>query len=277
MIRFAFAAALGAALPALVLPAWACPVELDRARITQGALVVGTVAPGARVEFAQRNVRVDAATGAFVLGFERDAPAEMALVVACPDGTRAAIKLAVKKRKYSIERIDGLPEAQVTPPPELLERIRREDALIRAARADDNPLPHFLRGFLWPARGRLSGFYGDQRILNGEPRAPHLGLDIAGPVGTQILATAAGTVTMAEHDLFYTGGTVVIDHGHGVNSVYSHLSEVEVALGDRVAPAQEIGRMGKTGRVTGPHLHFNINWFQLRLDPALVLGPPPPR
>ncbi|MSO70592.1 MAG: M23 family metallopeptidase [Alphaproteobacteria bacterium] len=268
--------ALGVLAALIALPAAACPLDIDHSKLKQGALVIGKTTPGTKLEFYKRVVRVDAATGAFVIGFDRDAPAAMTLAVTCPDGKSEPVKLAIAKRKYSIERLTGLPEEQVTPPPELLERIKREDAVIRAARADDNPLPYFLQGFQWPAKGRLSGFYGDQRFLNGEPRAPHLGLDIAGPVGTPIAATAAGIVTMAERDLFYTGGTVVIDHGHGVNSVYSHLSEVRVAVGDKLAAGQNIGRMGKTGRVTGPHLHFNINWFQLRLDPALVLGPQPP-
>lgn len=267
---------LGAVGIVIALPAFACPVEIDRSKLTQGALVIGTAEPGTKLEFDKRLVRVDPTSGAFVIGFDRDAPASMTLAVTCRDGRSDPIKLAITKRKYSIERLTGLPPEQVTPPPELLERIKREDAIIRAARADDNPLPYFLQGFTWPAKGRLSGFYGDQRFLNGEPRAPHLGLDIAGPVGTPISATAAGTVTMSERDLFYTGGTIVIDHGHGVNSVYSHMSEVRVAVGDKVTAGQNIGLMGKTGRVTGPHLHFNINWFQLRLDPQLVLGPQPP-
>ena len=181
--------------------------------------------------------------------------------------------LEIAARQWNIARIDGLPPGKVTPKPEDIERIRREAALIREARARRTARTDFLGGFIWPAEGRISGRYGDQRILNGEPRSPHLGTDIAAPVGTPVRAAAAGVVTLAERDLFYTGGTIVIEHGHGLTTIYSHLAEVGVAAGAQVAQGDRIGAIGATGRATGPHLDWRLNWFQERLDPELVVGP----
>jgi murein DD-endopeptidase MepM/ murein hydrolase activator NlpD len=180
--------------------------------------------------------------------------------------------LAIVPRQWRIERIDGLPPRTVTPPPEVLKRIRREGALINAARARDSDAKDFAQGFILPAAGRFSGFYGSQRILNGKPRRPHYGLDIAAPVGTPVHAAAAGEVVLAETGLFYTGGTVVIDHGHGLTTIYSHMNSVDVNVGDSVAQGAPIGTIGATGRVTGPHLDWRINWFNVRLDPQLVLN-----
>ena len=165
-----------------------------------------------------------------------------------------------------------MPPRQVTPSAEDLKRIRREGALINAARARDSAAMAFARGFILPATGRLSGRYGSQRILNGEPRRPHLGLDIVGPVGTPVHAAAAGEIVLAEADLFYTGGTVASDHGHGLTTIYSHLASVDVAIGDHLAQGAPIGTIGATGRATGPHLDWRINWFNVRLDPELVLS-----
>ncbi len=243
--------------------------------LTQGALVFGRTVPGHEVELDGRSIRVDAASGLFVFGVDRDASAELSLVEVRPDGTRADHVFAVAARDYDIERIDGLPPRKVTPNPADLERIKREGALITAARAHDGPETWFADGFIWPATGRVSGQYGNQRILNGEPRRPHLGIDIAAPAGTPVKAAARGRVTLAENDLFYTGGTIVLDHGHGVTSIYSHLQDVSVAVDAEVAQGEVIGTVGSTGRSTGPHLDWRINWFQMRLDPALIAAPRP--
>ncbi len=261
----ALAFALGFGMPAHAL-------DLG-GRLMQGALVLGRIEPGASVKYAGRTVRVDSATGTFVFGIDRDAPREVEIVTALPGGKREVHRLAVEPRQYDIERIDGLPPRKVTPTDADLERIRREGAMITAARGRDGSETWFVDGFVWPVEGRVSGSYGNQRILNGEPRRPHLGVDIAAPAGTPVRAAARGRVTLAEADLFYTGGTVVLDHGHGVTSIYSHLQDVGVAVGDDVAQGTVIGTVGSTGRSTGPHLDWRINWFQMRLDPALIAGP----
>lgn len=236
----------------------------------QGGLVDGQTDPGAQVWLDGKPVRVDA-NGRFIFGFGRDAAADAELRVKRADGAIEVLPLKIARRDYDIQRIEGLPPAQVTPPPTVLERIRRENAAIAEARKVDTPEMMFARGFIWPAEGKISGVYGSQRILNGEPRQPHFGLDIANAVGTPLKAMAEGIVLLAEPDLYYTGGTVIIDHGFGLSATYSHLSRIDVAKGARVAQGAQIGLMGATGRVTGPHLDLRLNWFDVRLDPALVL------
>jgi murein DD-endopeptidase MepM/ murein hydrolase activator NlpD len=183
--------------------------------------------------------------------------------------------LAVASRSYDIQRIDGLPDRQVTPAPEDLLRIREDQAAVARARARDTAEPFFKSGFIWPAIGPISGVYGSQRILNGEPRQPHYGVDVAAPEGTPIVAAAPGIVSLAHPAMFFTGKTVAIDHGHGLNSVYSHLATITVADGERVAQGQVIGTLGGTGRVTAPHLDWRVNLFDIRLDPALLVPPMP--
>jgi murein DD-endopeptidase MepM/ murein hydrolase activator NlpD len=166
-----------------------------------------------------------------------------------------------------------LPDEQVSPDAATMERIRREAALVARARAADSDLLYFEAPLRWPALGPISGVYGSQRILNGEPRQPHFGVDIAATRGTPIIAAAGGIVTLAEHDLFFTGGTVIIDHGYGLATTYQHMDSVDVAFGQHVEAGERIGTLGATGRVTGPHLHWALNWYEVRLDPALVVAP----
>ena len=267
-----------AALSALLLlllasTAGAQQLSLD-GPLTQGGLVTGATEPGAEVRFAGHAVRVSEA-GVFLIGFGRDDQGPFELVVRHPDGSVTTRSLAIEAREYRIQRIDGLPRNMVSPDAETLERIQREGAMIAAVRALDTPEPLFASGFVWPAIGPISGVYGSQRILNGEPRRPHFGVDVAGPVGTPVVAPADGVVALAENDLFYTGGTVMLDHGHGLTSVYSHLSQVTVGVGQRVRQGELIGRIGATGRVTGSHLDWRVNLFKTRLDPALLVGPMP--
>lgn len=254
------------------MSAWALEVQ---APVVQGALVQGVVGAGARVEIDGKPLRVDARSGRFVFGVGRDQTASMRLTATYPDGRIEIRELPVMTRAYDIERIDGLPPRKVTPDPRDLERIRREARLIGAARARDSAGSLFEAGFRWPVTGRISGRYGNQRILNGKPRRPHLGVDVAAPRGTPVAASAPGEVVLAEDGLFYTGGTIVIDHGHGVTTIYSHLDSVAVNIGQRVADGELIGAVGSTGRSTGPHLDWRINWFDVRLDPELIAGPMP--
>jgi murein DD-endopeptidase MepM/ murein hydrolase activator NlpD len=241
---------------------------------TQGGFVRGTVDPGASVTLDGKPVRV-APDGQFIFGFGRDAPAKAALDVAYLDGSRAHRDLAVAARQWDIRRIDGLPDEEVDPNPATLERIHREAAELNAAFAANSAALFFEQKPEWPVTGTITGIFGSQSILDGQPRAPHLGVDIAAPAGTPIRAMESGTVTLAERDLYFTGGTLIIDHGYGLSSLYVHLATLAVKRGDPVARGQTIGTLGATGRATGPNLHWGVSWYQTRLDPQLVAGKMP--
>jgi murein DD-endopeptidase MepM/ murein hydrolase activator NlpD len=249
-------------LPFLALPARA-------ADLAQGGLVVGRVAPGTRLALDGRALRVGPG-GEYAFGLGRDHGPESVLTVTPPGGRAEAQRLVVARRQWQVQSITGLPPAQVTPDAEALKRITAERERLAAARATDSALTHFATGFVLPAHGRISGVFGSQRVLNGEPRQPHYGFDIAAPTGTPISAACAGTVTLAA-EFFFFGRIIVLDHGHGVNTLYAHCSAVEVTQGQRVAAGQRIGAVGATGRVTGPHLHFGLSWFATWLDAQPVL------
>ncbi|MDX1710996.1 MAG: M23 family metallopeptidase [Rhodovibrionaceae bacterium] len=274
-----FAAALACALVLAVFAplqqsrAEGTPLVLEGAAV-QGGLLVGEVPPGTRVALDGREVRVSA-QGRFVIGFGRDAELSHRLHLAYPSGIEEVRPIELGKREYEIQRIDGLPEKMVTPPEEVLARIREENARIAAARAIDRPEPDFLSGWIWPAKGIVTGVYGSQRILNGEPRRPHFGIDIAAPEGTPVVAPADGVVTLAETGMYFTGGTLILDHGHGVSSAFLHLAGLLVDEGEAVSRGDPIARVGSTGRSTGAHLDWRINWFEERIDPALLAGPMP--
>ena len=265
MIRLLLAAILTLIFP---LAASALPLKLE-GEATQGGVLVGHTMPGASVTLDGKALR-PTAEGDFVFGFGRDAAANAMLIITKgKEVLRHAI--AVAPRSWEIQNVTGLPEKMVTPPPEVLDRIKRENAELNAARAVDSDDRDFLKPFAWPADGRISGVFGSQRVLNGVPKAPHAGLDIAAPQGTEVRAAAAGTVSLAEPDLYYTGGTVMIDHGHGLSTIYVHMSKLLVKKGDVVRQSDPIGAVGMTGRATGPHLHFGLAWFDVKLDPALLL------
>jgi len=256
------------AAPALLLGRAAHAATLDGPP-TQGALLRGQALPGARVALDGRNLRVSP-EGRFALGFGRDHGAAATLTTTHPGGRVETQALAVARRQWDVQAISGLPPAQVTPDAEALRRIGAERERLGQARAVDSALPHFADALAWPARGRISGIFGSQRVLNGQPRQPHYGLDVAAPVGTPIQASLAGRVTLSG-DFFFFGQILVIDHGHGVNTLYAHLSQRLVAEGESVARGQRIALMGATGRVTGPHLHFSLSWYQVWLDPQPLL------
>lgn len=253
-----------AALPA------AAQVRLDGV-IQQGGLVVGRAEPGAAATLDGRPLRV-AADGTFVFGLAREAAAEVVLTVRHPDGRHENRRLAVARRDWPVQRIDGLPSRQVTPDGESLARIRAEGALVAEKRERDTPTPWFLGGFRSPAAGRVSGVFGSQRVLNGEARSPHSGVDLAAPEGSPVVAAAGGVVTLAHPGMFFTGLTVMIDHGHGLASIYAHLKELAVREGQTVRQGEVIGSVGATGRATGPHLHWGVTWFDVKLDPETALA-----
>jgi len=249
------------------------PLRLD-GEIAQGHLVVGHTDPAARVRFAGDPVRVSP-DGVFLIGFGRDAPQTQRLVVELPNGRRLARTLEIDRRDYAIERIDGVPPETVEPPESALPRIEREAERVRQARQRDAARTDFLADFQWPLQGRITGVYGSQRVYNGEPRRPHYGIDIAAAKGAPVRAPAAGRVTLTDADMYFSGGTLILDHGHGLSSTFLHLSAISVSADERVQRGQVIGRVGASGRATGAHLDWRINLFQRRLDPTTLVGPMP--
>tara|TARA_B100000941_G_scaffold255897_2_gene204856 strand:+ start:464 stop:1264 length:801 start_codon:yes stop_codon:yes gene_type:complete len=241
-----------------------------KGKFLQGNFILGITQPNAKILVGKKEVKVSK-DGDFVFGIDRDQKYDLTFTKIL-NGKKTIINKKVLKREYKIQRIDGLQESKVTPPESVYKRIKRENNAISKARAINSNLQFFKETFIMPVEGIISGVYGSQRILNGKPRWPHYGIDIAAKQGTMIKSSASGIVTMAEDDLYYTGGTVIMDHGHGISSIYSHLENVLVSIGDKINQGDIIGTVGSTGRSTGPHLDFRINWFQTRLDPMSVLN-----
>ena len=241
-----------------------------KGKFFQGHFIIGQTQPGSKIIIGKKEIKVSK-KGYFVFGIDRDRKFDI-LITNVSDGKKEKIIKKVFKRKYKIQKIDGLPEDKVTPPEEVYKRIKKENNAIGQARAINSNLNYFKNKFIMPLDGIITGVYGSQRILNGKPKWPHYGIDIAAKQGTHIKSSGNGIVTMAEDDLYYTGGTIIMDHGHGISTIYSHLENVLVSVGDKINQGDIIGTVGSTGRSTGPHLDFRINWFQTRLDPMSVLN-----
>ncbi len=241
-----------------------------KGKFIQGHYIVGITDPSSKIVIDKKNVKVSE-DGYFVFGIDRDRKFDLT-ITKINNGKEEKIIKQVLKRKYNIQRIDGLEESKVTPPESVYKRIKKENNKIGEARAINSDLPFFKNQFIMPVEGIISGVYGSQRILNGKPRWPHYGIDIAAKKGTMIKSSGSGVVTMAEDDLYYTGGTIIMDHGHGISTIYSHIETVMVSVGDRINQGDIIGTVGSTGRSTGPHLDFRVNWFQTRLDPMSVIN-----
>ena len=235
----------------------------------QGGLVKGKTDNNISLKFKKRLLR-KTPKGLFVIGFGRDHPqtANLSLKINQKWITK---NINIEKRVYKTQVINGLEKKMVTPPKSFYDRIIRENKVIKEIRNLDSDIDFIFQKLNWPAKGIISGVFGSQRILNGKPKRPHYGIDIAAKKGTSVIAPIESIVRMAEKDLYYTGGTIMLDHGHGVTSVYSHLSLINVNVGDKVKKGQKIGEIGSTGRSTGPHLDWRINWFLERLDPALLV------
>jgi murein DD-endopeptidase MepM/ murein hydrolase activator NlpD len=240
------------------------------ANVSQGALVLGKVPAGSGVQYGGRTLR-PTSYGTVVLGVGRDEKGPLQVSITLPSGRSETISINVTARDWPTEYVKGVPPKTVNPPPDIAERIKREQALVTAARARDDDRADFAQTFQWPVQGRISGRFGNARVYNGQPGAGHSGMDIAAPAGTPVKAPAAGVVTFASPNLYLTGGTLLLDHGHGVSSNFLHLSRIDVKVGDRVEQGQVIAAVGATGRATGPHLHWGMNWFDVRIDPLLVL------
>ena len=240
-------------------------------KFIQGHFIIGKTDPSSKVKIDKKQIKVSK-NGYFAFGLEKDRKYDVVITIE-KDGVKNKITKRVQKRKYNIQRIDGLEEKKVTPPEEVYERIKKENKLIAEARAIDSDLNFFKDKFIIPVDDAvITGVYGSQRILNGKPRWPHYGLDFAQKEGTPVKAMLNGTVTLVEPDLYYTGGTLIFDHGHGISTLYMHMKEIFVKKGQKVNQGDIIGAVGATGRATGPHLDIRLNWFGTRLDPATALN-----
>lgn len=241
--------------------------------VQQGSMVIGRVPPGSQVTTAGRELRVTG-YGTVVFGVGRDASGAERVDIVTPDGREHQVSVAITPRDWPIERIDGVPPKTVSPPPEIARRIQREQAAVSGQRTRNDDRVGFAQTFVWPVEGRISGRFGNQRVYNGTPGSAHSGMDIAAAEGTSVKAPASGVITFAD-DLYLTGGTVLLDHGYGISSNFLHLSRIDVEVGDSVEQGEVIGAVGATGRATGPHLHWGMNWFDTRIDPLLVLDRAP--
>lgn len=243
-----------------------------RGELVQGSLIRGTTEPGAKVTFDGKTLRVTS-DGRFAFGVAYDRTDPVALKITLDGGASETKTIEIAKRDYAVQKINGLPQGMVEPPASVLERIKRDNQIISEARARDTDEGWFFEEFDWPVKGPVTGVYGSQRILNGVPKQPHFGVDIAAGEGKAIHAPLPSIVSMAEKDMYYTGGTVMLDHGHGVSTIYLHMSRLDVKVGDKLARGDAVGAIGHTGRATGPHLCWRLNWFQTKLDAALVVPP----
>lgn len=257
----------------LSVPAFADTLELS-GNMVQGGLAVGRTVPGAQVSLDGMMLDVGA-DGVFAIGFDRDQKPAAMLRVVYPDGGTETRSLAIAQREWQIQRVEGVPQKYVSPPPEAMAAIARATKLKDEARKTRAGGSWFAQDFIWPATGPISGVFGSQRYYNGEPRRPHYGVDVAAPTGTPIRAPAGGVVTLADPDMYFEGGLVFLDHGQGVTTLTMHMSRVDVKTGDRVEQGDIIGAVGGTGRATGPHLHWGIYWRGAWLDPQLLVGPMP--
>lgn len=235
----------------------------------QGGLVLGQLAEGETVSYKGKSLKINN-KNQFLLGFGRNEPSEVEITVHDQLGERNII-LNIAARDYAIQKIEGVPQKTVNPSKEHLNRIQQDAASVRKARRLISNQDDFTAGFIEPSSGPITGVYGSQRFYNGVPKSPHYGIDYAAPIGTPVIAPAGGIITLVHNDMFYSGGTLILDHGHGLSSTFLHLSQILVTQGQRVTPGMVIAKIGASGRATGPHLDWRMNWLDQRIDPQLVL------
>lgn len=248
-----------------------CANEITlKGELTQGSLIRGKLPAGSQVWLNDKAVKIST-DGHFAFGFGRDAELTHQLSWQDPQGQKQQKSLTLSKRTYQEQKIEGVASKYVSPPKEVLDRITQDNIQIGKARATDSTHLFFTQDFIWPAEGPISGVYGSRRVFNGVPKRPHYGVDVAAPTGTPVVAPADGVITLFVPDMYYSGGTMIIDHGFGVSSTFIHLSKGHVKAGDKVKQGDLVAEIGATGRVTGAHLDWRINWFKERLDPALLV------
>jgi len=238
--------------------------------VSQGGLIVGKTSKGSEVLLNDTPLKVSA-NGDFAFGFGRDEVKTHVLKITTADGNTEIKQLTPAKREYNIQKVNGIAKKIMNPNPKAVARAQKDSKQVKAARKTDSDLLSFSRGFIAPIKGTITGVYGSQRFYNGKPKTPHYGLDYAGKKGDPVKAPATGTVVLNVPDMFYSGGTMIIDHGHGITSTFLHLSNSYVKVGDIVNQGDVVAAVGSTGRSTGPHLDWRVNWFNVRLDPALAL------
>ena len=241
-----------------------------KGKFLQGHYIIGITDPSSKIIIDKKEVKVSK-DGYFAFGIDRDRKFDLT-ITKITNGKSEKIIKKVLKRKYNIQRIDGLEESKVTPPESVYKRIKEENNRIGKARAINSDLPFFKNQFIMPVKGIISGVYGSQRILNGKPRRPHYGIDFHAPEGTPVKAMMDGEVTLAENDMYFTGGTIIFDHGHGISTLYMHMKDINVKVGQKIKQGQIVGTLGQSGRATGPHLDIRLNWFDVKLDPASILN-----
>ena len=251
-------------------PSFSIPIKFE-GNFIQGSFILGKTEPNSKVFIDNKKVRLSR-NGYFAFGLDRDRKTNVLIKITNNKQTEV-IEKKVLKREYKIQRIDGLPTKQVTPPPEVYERIKKDNILIGKARRVDSNLVFFKDQFIYPVdKYIITGVYGSQRILNGKPRRPHYGIDFHAPEGTPVKSMMDGVVTLVEKDMYFTGGTIIFDHGHGISTLYMHMKDINVKKGQKVKKGQIVGTLGKSGRATGPHLDIRLNWFDIKLDPMTILN-----
>ena len=241
-----------------------------KGKFEQGSFILGKTDPDSKIQVDNKKIRVSK-DGFFVFGLGRDRKNDV-VIKFYEKGKSKTIKKKVLKREYKIQKIDGLPPKQVTPPPEVYERIKKDNILIGKARSTDTAYDFFKNKFIYPIdKYIITGVYGSQRILNGKPRRPHYGLDFHAPEGTPVKAMMDGEFTLAVNDMYFTGATIIFDHGHGISTLYMHMKDISVKKGQKVKQGEIVGTLGQSGRATGPHLDIRLNWFNVKLDPSSIL------
>jgi len=253
----------------LLIPLNSYAVEFQGS-FKQGSFILGKTNPNSKVFIDKTKVRVSE-DGYFAFGISRDRKNNIIIKIVENEKTEI-IEKKIFKKKYVIQKIDGLPPKQVTPPPEVYDRIKKDNKLIGDARSVDTPLIFFKEKFIYPLEKYIiTGVYGSQRILNGKPRRPHYGVDFHAPEGTPVKAMMDGVITLAEKDMYFTGGTIIFDHGHGISTLFMHMKDINVSVGQKVKKGEVVGTLGQSGRSTGPHLDIRLNWFDVKLDPESIL------